>query len=107
MLSNPERARILAVWHLLEIAKATEDRAIECLKLRLRLPEHAPTKQRTYDAKRVALDLAFDLRHPQNHCQITGTPSLGEVPSVEARVLWLLSRFWRVTRRKGQPVQGL
>ncbi|NWN47706.1 hypothetical protein HT121_08700 [Pseudomonas sp. MAFF 301514] len=31
-LSNPERARILAVWHLLEIAKATVDRSIEYLK---------------------------------------------------------------------------
>jgi hypothetical protein len=38
---------------------------------------------------------------PPNHCRITGTPSLGEVPSVGARALWLLSRFSKVTRRKG------
>ncbi len=38
---------------------------------------------------------------PPNTCRITGTPSLGEVPSVGARALWLLSRFSKVTRRKG------
>jgi len=27
---------------------------------------------------------------PPNHCRITGTPSLGEVPSVGARAFWLL-----------------
>jgi hypothetical protein len=32
LLPNPERAKILAVWHLLEIAKTTVDRSIECLK---------------------------------------------------------------------------
>ncbi len=31
MLQNPERAKVLAVWHLLEIAKTTVDRSIECL----------------------------------------------------------------------------
>ena len=30
--ASPERAKILAVWHLLEIAKTTVDRSIECLK---------------------------------------------------------------------------
>ncbi|MFT0477119.1 DUF6124 family protein [Pseudomonas antarctica] len=30
-LPNPERAKILAVWHLLEMAKTTVDRSIECL----------------------------------------------------------------------------
>ena len=32
LLPNPERAKILAVWHLLEIAKTTVDRSIDCLK---------------------------------------------------------------------------
>ena len=32
MLVSPERAKILAVWHLLEMAKTTVDRSIECLK---------------------------------------------------------------------------
>ncbi|KAF1031798.1 MAG: hypothetical protein GAK37_00701 [Pseudomonas sp.] len=31
LLQSPERAKILAVWHLLEIAKTTVDRSIECL----------------------------------------------------------------------------
>jgi len=31
-LASPERAKILAVWHLLEIAKTTVDCSIECLK---------------------------------------------------------------------------
>ncbi|MBN2976055.1 DUF6124 family protein [Pseudomonas lactucae] len=31
-LDNPQRAKILAVWHLLEIARATVDRSIECMK---------------------------------------------------------------------------
>jgi hypothetical protein len=31
-LTSPERAKILAVWHLLEIAKTTVDRSINCLK---------------------------------------------------------------------------
>ena len=29
-LESPERAKILAVWHLLEIAKTTVDRSINC-----------------------------------------------------------------------------
>ncbi len=37
---------------------------------------------------------------PQNTCRITGTPSLGEVPSVGARALWLLWGFSKVTRCK-------
>mgnify|MGYP003363573405 FL=1 len=32
LLTSPERAKILAVWHLLEMAKTTVDRSIECLK---------------------------------------------------------------------------
>ena len=32
LLDNPGRAKILAVWHLLEIAKTTVDRSIECVK---------------------------------------------------------------------------
>ena len=57
-----------------------------------------------------ALDLDFDLSRPApwmargggppNHCRITGTPSLGEVPSVGARALWLLWGFSKVTRCK-------
>ncbi|WP_395606922.1 DUF6124 family protein [Pseudomonas sp. B22129] len=31
-LPPPERAKVLAVWHLLEMAKSTVDRSIECLK---------------------------------------------------------------------------
>ena len=33
-------------------------------------------------------------------------PSLGEAPSGEARALWLLSRFSKVTRRKGGTLSG-
>ncbi len=97
----------------------------------------APTKPRTHDAKRAALDLdlAFDLKRPIKHagrnstgiwgvnrhgcrfsrpapwmargggppnsCRITGTPSLGEVPSVGARAFCLLLRCSKVSRRKG------
>ncbi len=38
---------------------------------------------------------------PPNHCRITGTPSLGEVPSVGARAFCLLLGFSKVSRRKG------
>ncbi|SDS40641.1 hypothetical protein SAMN04490182_1466 [Pseudomonas cedrina] len=38
---------------------------------------------------------------PPNPCRITGTPSLGEVPSVGARALCLLWGFSKVSRRKG------
>ncbi|MDQ0703048.1 hypothetical protein QF043_001840 [Pseudomonas sp. W3I7] len=31
LLASPQRAKILAVWHLLEVAKTTVDRSIECL----------------------------------------------------------------------------
>ncbi|WP_248750299.1 hypothetical protein [Pseudomonas sp. MWU15-20650] len=34
LLQSPERAKILAVWHLLEIAKTTVDCSIECMKPR-------------------------------------------------------------------------
>ncbi|AZE61683.1 Threonine synthase [Pseudomonas synxantha] len=43
---------------------------------------------------------------PPNPWRITGTPSLGEVPSGGARALWLLSRFSKVTRRKGGTNSG-
>ncbi len=43
---------------------------------------------------------------PPNHCRITGIPSLGEVPSVGARALWLLWGFSKVTRRKGGTIRG-
>ncbi|MBI6633865.1 hypothetical protein YA0871_14450 [Pseudomonas paralactis] len=32
LLDSPVRAKILAVWHLLEIARTTVDRSIECMK---------------------------------------------------------------------------
>ena len=32
LFESSERAKILAVWHLLEIAKTTVDRSIDCLK---------------------------------------------------------------------------
>ncbi len=38
---------------------------------------------------------------PPNTCRITGTPSLGEVPSVGARAFCLLWGFSKVSRRKG------
>ncbi|AZF11177.1 Threonine synthase [Pseudomonas sp. R2-37-08W] len=38
---------------------------------------------------------------PPNQCRITGTPSLGEVPSGGARAFCLLLRFSKVSRRKG------
>ncbi|NMX59908.1 hypothetical protein FEM54_30710 [Pseudomonas edaphica] len=31
LLASPQREKILAVWHLLEVAKTTVDRSIECL----------------------------------------------------------------------------
>ncbi|VVM56660.1 hypothetical protein PS907_00480 [Pseudomonas fluorescens] len=37
---------------------------------------------------------------PPNHCRITGTPSLGEVPSVGARAFCLLLRCSKVSRCK-------
>ncbi len=43
---------------------------------------------------------------PQNPCRITGIPSLGEVPSVGARALWLLWGFSKVTRRKGETISS-
>src|SRR5690606_26842782 len=38
---------------------------------------------------------------PPHQCRITGMPSQSEGPSGGARALWLLSRFSKVTRRKG------
>ena len=32
LLASPQRAKILAVWHLLEMARTTVDRSIECLQ---------------------------------------------------------------------------
>ena len=43
---------------------------------------------------------------PPNHWRITGTPSLGEVPSGGARALCLLSRFSKVSRRQGGTLSG-
>ncbi len=45
--------------------------------------------------------LILILGGPPNPCRITGTPSLGEVPSVGARALCLLWGFSKVSRRKG------
>ena len=41
---------------------------------------------------------------PPNQCRITGMPSTSEGPSGGARALWLLSRFLKVTRRKGGTI---
>ena len=43
---------------------------------------------------------------PPNPCRITGTPSLGEVPSVGARAFCLLLRFSKVSRRKGGTISS-
>ncbi len=43
---------------------------------------------------------------PPNPCRITGTPSLGEVPSGGARAFWLLLRFSKVTRCKSGTLSG-
>ena len=43
---------------------------------------------------------------PPNTCRITGTPSLGEVPSVGARALCLLWGFSKVSRRKGGTISS-
>ncbi|SDK73163.1 hypothetical protein SAMN04490190_1313 [Pseudomonas libanensis] len=43
---------------------------------------------------------------PPNPCRITGTPSLGEVPSGGARAFWLLLRFSKVTRCKSGTNSG-
>ncbi|AZE53402.1 Threonine synthase [Pseudomonas synxantha] len=43
---------------------------------------------------------------PPNHWRVTGTPSLGEVPSGGARALWLLWGFSKVTRCKSGTLGG-
>ena len=43
---------------------------------------------------------------PPNHWRITGTPSLGEVPSGGARAFCLLCRFCKVSRRQGGTLSG-
>ena len=43
---------------------------------------------------------------PPNHWRITGTPSLGEVPSGGARAFCLLLRFSKVRRRQGVTLSG-
>jgi hypothetical protein len=43
---------------------------------------------------------------PPNTWRITGTPSLGEVPSVGARALCLLWGFSKVSRRKGGTISS-
>ena len=43
---------------------------------------------------------------PTEQCRSEGTPSLGEVPSGGAEALWLLSRFSKVTRRKGETASS-
>jgi len=48
--------------------------------------------------------LLLMLGGPPNHCRITGTPSLSEVPSVGARAFCLLLRFSKVSRRKGGTI---
>jgi len=48
--------------------------------------------------------LLLMLGGPPNHCRITGTPSLSEVPSVGARAFCLLLRSSKVSRRKGGTI---
>ncbi len=43
---------------------------------------------------------------PPNHCRITGTPSVSEVPSVGARAFCLLLGLSKVSRRKGGTMSG-
>jgi len=43
---------------------------------------------------------------PPNQCRMTGTPSLGEVPSGGARAFCLLLRFSKVSRRQGGTLSG-
>ncbi len=43
---------------------------------------------------------------PPNHWRITGTPSLGEVPSGGARAFCLLLRFSKVSRCQGGTLSG-
>ncbi len=43
---------------------------------------------------------------PPNHWRISGTPSLGEVPSGGARAFCLLLRFSKVSRRQGGTLSG-
>jgi len=43
---------------------------------------------------------------PPNHWRITGTPSLGEVPSGGARAFCLLLRCSKVSRRQGGTLGG-
>ncbi|SUD45330.1 Uncharacterised protein [Pseudomonas fluorescens] len=43
---------------------------------------------------------------PPNQCRMTGTPSLGEVPSGGAKALCLLWGFSKVSRRKGGTLSG-
>ena len=61
-----------------------------------------------HDAKRAALDLDLLLISggPPNHWRITGTPSLGEVPSGGARAFCLLLRFSKVSRCKSGTLSG-
>jgi hypothetical protein len=43
---------------------------------------------------------------PPEQCRSEGMPSLGEAPNGGAKALWLLSRFSKVTRRKGGTLSG-
>ncbi len=68
---------------------------------------HAPGN---HDAKRAALDLDLLVilisGGPPNHWRITGTPSLGEVPSGGARAFCLLLRFSKVSRCQSGTLSG-
>ena len=71
-------------------------------------PASRPTKPPTHrvptmrsEPLLILIWLLF-LGGPPNHCRITGTPSLGEVPSVGARAFWLLWGFSKVTRCKSR-----
>jgi len=43
---------------------------------------------------------------PTEQDRSEGMPSLGEAPNVRGKALWLLSRFSKVTRRKGGTISG-
>ncbi len=68
---------------------------------------HAPGN---HDAKRAALDLDLLVilisGAPPNHWRITGTPSLGEVPSGGARAFCLLLRCSKVSRCQSGTLSG-
>ena len=70
------------------------------------LPQKSTSNSALALALALFLILILILGAPPNPCRITGTPSLGEVPSVGARALCLLWGFSKVSRRKGGTLSG-